>query len=194
MSNWLRIGLYGGLHFVQLFTSLLTLGGIADQARYGPSKVCILFIEDYRDDVNNPGYYLFSANSTSCSGIMGLAAAGMILALVIGGVSLYYIIRSEFRAVRLIFGMAILAAGYTAIAFIMAVVAAAGIDHTCKQFQGAGFSCGTIFTGGFFETDTQSTFTKNLGVIQMSVVSAWFCFASWAAYTALEFLNWRNSV
>lgn len=194
MSNWLRIGLYGGIHFVQLFTSLLTLGGIADQARYGPSNICILFITDYRDDKNNPGYFLFAANSTSCSGIMGLAAAGLILSLVIGSISLYYIIRSEFRAVRLIFGMAVLSAAYTLMSFIMAVVAAAGISETCGQFQGQGFSCSTIFTGGFFETDTQKTFQKNLGVIQLSVVSAWICFASWAAYTALEFLNWRNSV
>ncbi|KAJ1566786.1 hypothetical protein HK405_008411 [Cladochytrium tenue] len=125
---------------------------------------------------------------------MGLAALGMIFALLVGGTSLYYIIRSEFRAVRLIFGMAIVSAGYTLMAFIMAVVAAVGLSHTCQQFQGEGFNCATIFSGGFFETDTAQTYTKSVGTVQMAVASAWFCFASWAAYSALEFLNWRNSV
>ncbi|KAJ3113202.1 hypothetical protein HDU96_003636 [Phlyctochytrium bullatum] len=194
MSNWLRIGLYGGLHFVQLFTSLLTLGGIADQARYGPSNICILFIEDYQMDKSNPGYYLFSANSSACGGIIGLAAIGLVLALAIGGLSLYYIVRAEFRAVRLIFGMAVVAAVFTLLAIVEASIATAGINKTCSQFTSQGFQCSTVFSGGFFETDTQKTFGKSLGVINMAVVSAWFNAISWGAYAVLEFLNWRNSV
>ncbi|KAJ3416179.1 hypothetical protein HDV05_002824 [Chytridiales sp. JEL 0842] len=171
----------------------MVLGGIADQARYGPSRICILFIEEYMQDPQNLGLYLFSANSSACSGIIGLASAGLLFALLIGSVSLYYIIRSEFRAVRLIFGMALTSALYTVIALIMAAVATAGINRTCSEFQSEGFSCSTIFTGGFFESNTQQTYSKSLGIINMSVVSAWFCFVSWACYTALEWLNWRNS-
>ncbi|KAJ1549366.1 hypothetical protein HK405_004556 [Cladochytrium tenue] len=189
MSNWLRIGLYGFVHFVQLFTAALTIGGIADQARYGPSAVCLLYIQDYQDDPNNTGYYLFSASSTSCSGVIGLAAVGLLLALGMGGVSLYYIVRSEFRAVRLIFGMAVVATVYTLMSLVMAVVGTVGVSHTCQEFTGAGYSCATIFTGGFFEADTQTTYTKSLAVIQMSVVASWFCFISWAAYAFLEFLH-----
>ncbi|KAJ3121450.1 hypothetical protein HK101_006744 [Irineochytrium annulatum] len=194
MSNWSRIGLYGGLHFVQLITAILALGGIADQARYGPSNICILFIEDYQNDVANPGYFLFSANSAACSGIMGLAIGGMILALAIGGLSLYYIVRAEFRAVKLIFAMALIAGAYTCAAIVMASIATAGITSTCKQFQSFGFGCSTVFSGGFFETDTQKTYAKNLNTINMAVASAWICATSWLAYAVLEFLNWRNSV
>jgi hypothetical protein len=123
-----------------------------------------------------------------------LSAAGMVLAILVGTTSLYYIIRSEFRVVRLIFGMFILSAGYTLLSLIMAMVAAIGISTTCNQFTSAGFACSTVFSGGFFETDTNSVYVKNLGTIIMSVVASWFCFAAWGAYTFLEYLNWRNSV
>ncbi|KAJ3316366.1 hypothetical protein HDU76_001862 [Blyttiomyces sp. JEL0837] len=189
LSNWLRIGLYGGIHFIQLFTSILTLGGIADQARYGPSKVCLLFIEDYQTSKDTAGYYLFTANSSACSGIIGLATAGMLLSILIGGISLFYIVRSEFRAVRLIFGMAVLSAIYTVMALIMAIVSSAGLNKTCTEFKnGGGFACDTIFNTGFFEGATDQTYKKNLGTVQAAVASAWFCFISWVAYTALEFL------
>ncbi|KAJ3023430.1 UNVERIFIED_CONTAM: hypothetical protein HDU68_008619 [Siphonaria sp. JEL0065] len=168
------IGLYGGIHGLQLLSAIIVLAGIADQARYG--------------------YYLFNANSSACSGIMGLSAASMLLALIIGSASLYYIVRAEFRAVRLIFGMAVIAIVETLIAFLMAVVATIGINTTCGQFQGANFSCSTIFSGGFFEQETSLTYPKSLGVVNLAVASSWFCFISWAAYAALEVLNWRNSV
>ncbi|KAJ3013507.1 UNVERIFIED_CONTAM: hypothetical protein HDU68_000647 [Siphonaria sp. JEL0065] len=193
-SNWLRIGLYGGIHGLQLLSAIIVLAGIADQARYGPSSICILYIQDYKQDTQNPGYYLFNANSSACSGIMGLSAASMLLALIIGSASLYYIVRAEFRAVRLIFGMAVIAIVETLIAFLMAVVATIGINTTCGQFQGANFSCSTIFSGGFFEQETSLTYPKSLGVVNLAVASSWFCFISWAAYAALEVLNWRNSV
>ncbi|KAJ3377796.1 hypothetical protein HDU84_008199, partial [Entophlyctis sp. JEL0112] len=193
-SNWLRIGLYGGIHFLQLLSAIVVLAGIADQARYGPSSICILYIQDYKQDSQNPGYYLFNANSSSCSGIMGLSAASMLLALIIGGASLYYIVRAEFRAVRLIFGMAVIAIIETLIAFLMAIVATIGINTTCGQFAGAGFSCNTIFNGGFFEQETSLTYPKNLATVNAAVGMAWICFLSWAAYAGLEVLNWRNSV
>ncbi|KAJ3409239.1 hypothetical protein HDU80_002106 [Chytriomyces hyalinus] len=193
-SNWLRIGLYGGIHALQLLTAIITLAGIADQARYGPSGICILYIQDYKVDQANPGYYLFNANSSACSGIMGLSAASMLLALIIGAASLYYIVRAEFRAVRLIFGMAVISIVETLIAFLMAIIATIGINTTCNQFVQAGFSCGTIFSGGFFEQETTATYPKSLGVVNAAVVSSWICCLSWAAYAALEVLNWRNSV
>ncbi|KAJ3192741.1 hypothetical protein HDU67_005358 [Dinochytrium kinnereticum] len=76
----------------------------------------------------------------------------------------------------------------------MAAIATAGVAKTCNQFQSQSFQCSTVFTGGFFETDTQKTFGKSLGVINMAVASAWFCAISWGSYAVLEFLNWRNSV
>ncbi|KAJ3112820.1 hypothetical protein HK100_002208, partial [Physocladia obscura] len=193
-SNWLRIGLYGGIHALQLLSAIVVLAGIADQARYGPSSICILYIQDYKQDSQNPGYYLFNANSSACSGIMGLSAASMLLALIIGAASLYYIIRAEFRAVRLIFGMAVIAIVETLISFLMAIVATIGINTTCGQFAGAGFSCSTIFSGGFFEQETSLTYPKTLGTINAAVAFSWICCLSWAAYAALEVLNWRNSV
>ncbi|KAI9331613.1 hypothetical protein BDR26DRAFT_1010912 [Obelidium mucronatum] len=193
-SNWLRIGLYGGIHGLQLLSAIIVLAGIADQARYGPSSICILYIQDYKQDSMNPGYYLFNANSSACSGIMGLSAASMLLALIIGAASLYYIVRAEFRAVRLIFGMAVIAVVETLVAFLMAIIATIGINTTCGQFSSAGFSCGTIFSGGFFEQETSLTYPKSLGVVNLAVAASWFCFISWAAYAALEVLNWRNSV
>ncbi|KAJ3135372.1 hypothetical protein HK100_002815 [Physocladia obscura] len=199
LDSIFKLASYRALRWNPRFTTgrlsaIIVLAGIADQARYGPSSICILYIQDYKQDSQNPGYYLFNANSSACSGIMGLSAASMLLALIIGAASLYYIIRAEFRAVRLIFGMAVIAIVETLISFLMAIVATIGINTTCGQFAGAGFSCSTIFSGGFFEQETSLTYPKTLATINAAVAFSWICCLSWAAYAALEVLNWRNSV
>ncbi|KAI9204391.1 uncharacterized protein BJ171DRAFT_581969 [Polychytrium aggregatum] len=178
------------IHFVQLICAAILTGGIAEQAQYGPSNTCLLFISNYQRVTNT--HYLFTAISPSCSFVVAIGAIGIILSLVLGAGSLFFLFRNESRAGRVILVFFVISTIYSILLLVASSVASAGIRTTCGFLEQSGTSCDAIFAGGFFE-DTDQTYIKNLTTVYAAIGAGWFGLIVWIAYTVIEFRNWKAS-
>ncbi|KAJ3281144.1 hypothetical protein HK104_000182 [Borealophlyctis nickersoniae] len=185
---------WGMLYLFLLIVGSIFTGAIADQARYGPSRVCLLYIKDYK--LENDNTYSFDAKSPACGYVVGMGAVGIILAAVLGAAALWFQIKGELRARRVILVYAATSTLYTFLVFVAACIATVGIKTTCEQLEAPqkNIDCATIFAHGFFLDDTSKNYGKNLATVYAGVSASWLLVMSWAAYSAFEFWNWKRSV
>ncbi|KAJ3078008.1 hypothetical protein HK102_004802 [Quaeritorhiza haematococci] len=190
MARFGNLASYGALHLVQFISCAIFAGGIWDQGTYGPSKVCLLHINDYGQLDNQ---YVFQAVSSSCAASLGIGLLGVILSLVFAGIALYLTAKDIQPTRKYTLIAFVVSAIMSLILFIGAIVATDGVAKTCSQINTSGAACSFIFQQGFFEKDNRTLYSKNLTTIIAAVGAGWVAFLSWIAFAFVEFRAWRRS-
>ncbi|KAJ3048319.1 hypothetical protein HK097_010679, partial [Rhizophlyctis rosea] len=156
---------WGAFYLYLLILASILTGGVADQARYGPSNVCLLYVKDYH--VSSGDTFSFNATSPACSWVVGFGTITILLTLLLGLTSLFYLLTHQPRSRPVILAFASLATFTTFILFISAAVTSAGIKQTCSELEAPnhGLKCETLFANGFFVDETKKLYGKDLKTV-----------------------------
>ncbi|KAL2915087.1 hypothetical protein HK105_205411 [Polyrhizophydium stewartii] len=215
-AHLIHFALLAVLFLVQLIASAVLLGGIADQARYGPKDTCLLFISNYHQEST---IYVFQARSSTCTNLIALGAGSLVLTIPVAIVSLFY--ASKATPKMLLPSGAVSAAAPAqlsawmlegkprAVAMCLAVLASisafmcatgaiagwVGLAQSCREFESVpGATCAETFEHGFFhDSDPSVTYVKNMHTVAAAVTAAWVMLGTWAVTVALEWRSWVAS-
>ncbi|TPX68736.1 hypothetical protein SpCBS45565_g02916 [Spizellomyces sp. 'palustris'] len=180
---------WGALYLVLLVVAAIFTGGISDQAQFGPSHVCLLFVGNYHEE---GGVRLFDADSPACGVAVGVGILGILLSIILGGTLLYFLAKDQARAKRVILAFAVVATMYTLVALVASSLVTAGLKKSCEEFEKAqgDAGCGIVFSYGFF-TPGVGQETKNLGTVKAAASAGWILVLGWLGYAGAEWWNWR---
>ncbi|KAI9204390.1 uncharacterized protein BJ171DRAFT_581968 [Polychytrium aggregatum] len=185
-----RIVLAMLVHLVQFLCAAIFLGGIADQAQFGPNNQCLLFISNFNRTINS--HFTFSATSLSCSYIILVGSVGVVLSLIFGVGTLYFLSREASRAARVILAYAATSTIFSLLLLVAASLGSIGIRWTCGYLEQSGVQCASVFASGFTENNG-SAIPKNLGTINAAIGAGWFGLLVWVLFALLELRNWKNT-
>ncbi|TPX66372.1 hypothetical protein SpCBS45565_g04491 [Spizellomyces sp. 'palustris'] len=191
LQLWVQLAALCALHIVQLISAAIFVGGIADQAEYGP-RICLLFVSNYRNEGTE---FIFEAESGACHFAVGVGSVGIVLALIALVSTLYYYLNAT-RTVRtktVALVSAIVSSLYAILLLITVSIVSVGLTNTCRQFENVqGHSCSEVFaTGFFYEGIVERLYRKNLSVVWIAVSAGWISVGTWALYSIVEWWTWK---
>ncbi|KAI8918543.1 hypothetical protein DFJ77DRAFT_455984 [Powellomyces hirtus] len=182
---------WAALYLILFILAGIFTGGLYFQAQYGSANVCLLFVDDYR---GQDGSWTFQASSPACGIVIGIGALGLILAFLLGGCALYFLVTGQARAKRVIQAFALVATMFVLVMLVAASVTTAGVNKTCTAIESgaADKSCENTFNKGFYAVDGSNELeAKNLGTVRAAVSAGWLLVLGWGGYAAAEWWNWR---
>jgi hypothetical protein len=186
----LKLGL-AAWFLITMISQSIYLGGVSDQLTFG-SKICLLFVENYRKD-DSMKVWIFDAFSPSCGSAISMGSIGLFLLFVITIIRGYFIYKKEEPSRNVIMGLAVTGTFWAFVSLIMASILSAGVAKTCSEFTKSGKTCGAVFGEGFFADITSLIYYKNINTVNATVGAGWMTFVSWAVYGAFEWYSYRHS-
>ena len=180
-----------GCWFLSLMISLsVYVGGIASQLTFG-SDVCLLYIENYRDQTGVG--WIFDTYSPTCGASVTFGSLALILLFAITLFRGYFLYRDQEPSRQVILSLFVITAVWTLVSIVMALILSLGISKTCQEFEKRGRSCGAIFGDGFYVNDKGDVYRKNIDTVYASNGAGWVVCLFWGLYAAFEYTAYKSS-